>query len=241
MNGVTVAQSWLQKHERLLIVFMILLLAGWATDRIVTHLDNTAQAKASLTEQTLATQKAQNDATAARNESVMQSYQSDLNQVAAQLAAANTALATRQTALVKQQTIDQTAPGAVLQARWQALVGDKAGITAADTITTLPTGYLVTPNVAQATVSTLEQIPTLEQNFNDATGRISDLNILNSKANNVIDADKLQIAGLNTQIVDEAKACTAKIDAVNAAARKGKLKWFGIGYVSGFVSGLLLK
>lgn len=241
MSDLIVVQTWLQKHERLLIVAMVLLVGGWVADRIVTHLDNTAQIKQSVTEEALTKQKTANDDLAKQNTALAQSYQADLNQVQAQLVAVKTAASVRQTALVKQQTIDQTAPGTVLQARWQALVGDKASINASDTITTVPTGYLVTPNVAQATVSTLEQIPALQESLTDTEKEYKDEVSLNLAANHVIDADATQIKGLNLQIVDEEKACTAKVDAVNAAARKGKLKWFGIGYVAGFISGLILK
>lgn len=241
MSDLTIVQTWLQKHERLLIVAMVLLVGGWVTDRIVTHLDNTAQIKQSVTEEALTKQKTANDDLAKQNTVLAQSYQADLNQVASQLVAVKTAASVRQTALVKQQTIDQTAPVTVLQARWQALVGDKASINASDTITTVPTGYLVTPNVAQATVATLEQIPALQESLTDTEKEYKDEVGLNLAANHIIDADTIQIKGLNLQIIDEQKACMAKVDAVNADARKGKLKWFGIGYVAGFVSGVLLK
>ena len=39
---------------------------------------------------------------------------------------------------------------------------------------------------------------------------------------------------------DDDKACKAEVASVKADARKGKVKWFKIGYVAGLVSGLWL-
>lgn len=45
------------------------------------------------------------------------------------------------------------------------------------------------------------------------------------------------LSAMRTQAVDQDKACKAEIAAVKSAARKSKLKWFGIGIVVGLIGG----
>ena len=49
---------------------------------------------------------------------------------------------------------------------------------------------------------------------------------------------KTAIAAEQTKNTDQVKACAAEVATVKAQARKGKLKWFGIGYIAGFISGI---
>ena len=58
-----------------------------------------------------------------------------------------------------------------------------------------------------------------------ATNAVADL----KTANDAVASEK----GKN---VDQVKACNQQIDTVKADARKGKMKWFLIGYVSGFLT-----
>jgi hypothetical protein len=45
------------------------------------------------------------------------------------------------------------------------------------------------------------------------------------------------VTDLNAQLVDQTNSCNATIKTLKAQARKSKLKWFGIGFVAGYVAG----
>src|SRR5271157_649379 len=215
-------RSFLVDHEKLLIVVIaaVLIFAGYVkvTNIIADH--DAAQLKqAQIVAQTQADQNAalakQAQANAqqiADDKAQLQVLTDKLTAQNQQLVNANTALAT---ALTKQQKTDASLPVPDLVNRW-AQLAPGTNFTGA-----IGSGnnVQVTPSNALATVQQLEKVPVLTQQLaNETTEKTND--------------DQL--------IVDNGAVCAEQIKVVKDEARKGKRKWFIIGYIAGFASHVFL-
>jgi hypothetical protein len=227
------ATSWFKTHETLLIVFMSLIVG---TFLVYKGLDIVSSYENHKAQQAIAVVQAQSNQNAADLTTVKQTlaaYQTALanattaNQTLAQ------AVTARNTVVVKQESTDATLPQSALGQRWETLVNDTG-------VTPTPTGFAVPEKAALDTVQSLEQVPVLTQDVKDAQAQTANDQIALTQANNVIDQGKTLVTGLQNQLTDETKSCSIQLSAAKAAANKGKFKWFGIGYVSGFVSGLVV-
>ena len=94
--------------------------------------------------------------------------------------------------------------------------------------------------IARVVVSDLDALASARGDLADTQNQLTVQSSLTADAgSNLADAQKV-IAAQNLQLADQTKSCTAQITTLKAAARKSKLRWFGAGYVAGFVSGLLV-
>lgn len=138
----------------------------------------------------------------------------------------------RNTQLAAQQKQDANLPPTQLAARWQ----DVAKLP--DDITTLPTGdFNVSQQDALLTLQQLETIPVINANL--ATNN-QQLALVRSELDNEDIAFGVEGQAHQSDVL----ACTADKKALNdqivtlkAQARRSKMRWFGIGYVAGFISG----
>jgi hypothetical protein len=226
--------TWLQKHERLVIVFMSLLLAYFVVDKGFSLASSYESHKAQQAATTLGIQASKDAADLAQAKAQLVNYQNALAVSTQQNASLTAAIASRNKTVVVQEQKDAALPPSQLATRWQGLVNNTGIQTAAN-------GYAVTDDAALATVDQLEQVPVLAQNLKDETTTAANLQKDVTDANTLINSGKLVVNGLQLQIQDQDKSCTASINALKAKDNKSKLKWFGIGYVSGFISGLLVK
>lgn len=228
------AESWLKAHERLVIVFMLLIVAFFVLDKSLGIVASWEQHRANAAQQQLANDKAKNDIDLAIAKQKLADYQETISQNEKINAQLEQGIIARDALLTAQQKKDATLPPTELGQRWQALVGD-SGIQAN------ASGFTVLDTAAHATVSKLEQVPVLQQNLDDEKQKNANLQTDVDKANDLIDKGKIVVSGLQLQLTDQNKACSTQIAAVKAEARKGKLKWFGIGFVTGYISGLVTK
>lgn len=227
------AQSWLQRHERIVIVALVLLAGAWGFTKYADISASKAEARATVAEQALQSQKetdAKNDATTA---SVLAQYQSMVTALSAQNASLAAAAAQRQATVVKNQATDATLALPVLANRLVTLGNVPDGQVSSD-----PSHVILTQSGAVAVTQTLETIPALQGDLRDTQAHVVAANAALDKANEVMADQSTQIAGLKLTITDEEKACTAQVASVKAEARKSKIKWFKIGFLTGFVSGL---
>lgn len=125
---------------------------------------------------------------------------------------------------------DQTASAPEVGHRIETITGFQQGI-----ITLSPADDLIVPLPLAHSIVTL-----LDQGEADAK--------VVKQQEVVIDTQTATITQQTGIIAEDKKVLAATIvadkkelDAVKASARKGKLKWFGIGYVSGFVSGVIMR
>jgi hypothetical protein len=227
-------ESWLKQHERLLIVAILVVASYFAINKglgiVASYEGHRAQEAAAVT----AAQAAKNAESLTQAQQMLQAYQQQLAATVAANQKLTTAIVARDAQLSIQQKTDTTLAPSDLASRWATLVNDK-GIGPASG------GYAVTESAAVATVIQLESVPVLTQDLNDEKIKESNLQADVTKANGLIDQGKTVVSGLQLQLTDQSKECTLSLNAEKAKGRVGKLKAFGYGYVTGLVSGFVLK
>jgi DNA mismatch repair ATPase MutL len=226
-------KTFLQKHERMVICALVLMVAMFLGGKYFDREAAKAQANATVAAQLAADAKQSAQQAALQAAQTQAQYQAMLEVLQKQNAALAQAVVQRNVVLVQQQAVDKTLSPTQLTQRWAALVPNTQP-------TVTPTGVTVTTADAQLTVAQLENVPVLTQNLKDQTAISANLSQELVEAGKVNSALGNQISALNLQITDDDKACKAEVASVKADARKGKVKWFKIGYVAGLVSGLWL-
>lgn len=233
LNATKTSISWLQVHEKLIITFMVLLVVFFAVYKVLGIASSYESHKAQEAQAVVTAQAAKNDVALDMAKQLLASYQQQLTITIAANQTLTNAIATRNVQLNTQQKTDsQMAPDA-LAGRWSGLIGDTG-------VQTSASGYAVTSSAALATVQQIESVPVLTQDLTDEQSKNSNLQDSVDKANALISQGQIVVSGLNLQLTEADKACKVSIDAEKAKARKGKLRWFGIGYASGFISGILV-
>ena len=225
--------TWVQKHERLIIIVLVLLFGAWGINAWINSNAKNADAQAQVALQQLADQKAKDAAQATQVAQLMTQYQQLVATVAAENAQLEAAIQTRNAALQKQQVADQNLTPPQLATRWGTLVGAPVG-----SITAPASGGLaVTETVAVDTVQQLEQVPVLTMDLTNETAVAAADQQEIIKANAVNSALTTQVGDLQTTITQADATCRTQIAAVKADATKSKLKWFKWGVVVGFIGG----
>ena len=231
----SVTQSWFRAHERIIVVALILAVGAFGLNKYFDVSAAKADAKAVAAEQVAADAKANSAALAAQSAIQAQQYQALVIALAAQNASLARSIASRQAALPVQQATDARLPLSDLATRLQTLGNAPVG-----SISVAGNQIDLTPSGAVSVTQTLEQVPVLQGNLADET-KIALNTRQELEKSDVLSADlNAQITGLNNQLTADANSCKLNIAAVKADARKGKAKWFRIGYVAGLVSGLWL-
>jgi hypothetical protein len=226
--------QWVKAHERLLLVVaggLVLWFALGKIDTMIEHHDAAALHTAEVTANIQADWNAKQAQIVAQQAA---EYKALADKVEAQNAALEAANVTLATALTKQQKTDAALPPTELVARWNTLVP-----AAGSTVT--PTGVALPSTGAIATVQELERVPVLSSQIeNDRTQIANDERLIGA---GLSEKQSLyaQVDGLKLQIVDDTKVCKAQVAEVKAAARKSKLRWFTIGFITGFISRQIIK
>jgi hypothetical protein len=230
----TVTQTWLQKHERIIIVALILAVGTFGLSRYFDATAAKAEARATAAEQALVLQKATDAQNAATVASVLAQYQAMVQADHTLIASLAAAAAQRQAAVVQQQHTDATLPAADLANRLKTLGNAPEGSisVSGDTLNLLRPG-------AVAIVQALETIPALQADLKDTQVALGSSQAALAQAGTVITAQTTEITGLKKEIADQAAADKAEIAAVKAAGRKNSMKWFLRGVVVGYIGGLL--
>jgi hypothetical protein len=226
-------KTFLQKHERMVICALVLMVAMFLGGKYFDREAAKAQANATVAAQLAADAKQSAQQAALQAAQTQAQYQAMLEVLQKQNAVLAQAVTQRDAILGQQQAVDKTLSPTQLTQRWAQLVPGTMPIAT-------PTGVSVTTADAQSTVVQLENVPVLTQNLKDETEIAANLQSELDAQGKVVAEDNTLISALNTEIADNDKACKAEVAAVKADARKGKVKWFKIGYVAGLVSGLWL-
>ena len=230
---VSTTESWLKSHERIVCLFLILLVAGYGLNRYFDYSAAKADARAVAAEQVAADAKANAAALASQSAVQAQQYQALVTALATQNASLAQSIASRQAALPVQQATDARLPLTDLATRLQTMGNAPVG-----SVSVIGDKIDLTQLGAVAVTQTLEQVPILSGNLAD------EIKIAQNKQQELEKSDLLaagldaQIVGLNTQLSDQTKACTAQVAAVKADGKKNSAKWFKRGFIVGFVSGL---
>jgi hypothetical protein len=228
------AVSWLQRHERIVIVALVLLAGTYFGQKYLNVKAANDHDAAVVAVQALNDAKAQNTAFAAKIDQLNGQYQNlqvQLSQENIQLAST---MANRVTILHEQQAAIKTMPLPDVAVRWSQLTNTQPA-----EITQTLTGLNVSDTAARATVSELERVPVLEANLKDEKSISDNKTTELNKANELIDGLHTQVTGLNTTIVAEENASKAELAAAKSAANKSKSKWFKVGFGLGFGLGFI--
>jgi len=229
------AVSWLKQHERIILVVLGLAVALWLGNKWLNYSSKNDDAKLTAAQQVLTTQQQQNQQLAQKIDTETQQYVSLSTQLAAQNQQLLAVIAQRNQATTVQQQKDQVLPLSDLGARWHLLVPQ-------GTVSNTPSGLLADESASRATVSQLEEVPTLQQNFADDEKIIQSKNQQLDSSTSLNSDYKKQVDGLNLQLTDADRVCNDKIKSVTAKGRKSKLKWFltGLGIGAGLVAKAVL-
>lgn len=232
-NTIGHIRAFLLDHEKLLIVVIaaVLIFAGYVkvTNILAAH----DKAQLQQAQVVADAQKAANVQLAQQVQEDKAALQALTDKVTAQnqqLTNANIALAT---ALSKQQKTDASLPPSDLAQRWAQITPSMpaGGVTVA-----ADNSMKVTQAGAVATVQELEKVPVLTQQLTNVTTEKTNDDQVITKQNQSIFNLNSQVGGLQKQIVDNDKVCQAAIKVEKDNARKGKRRWFIIGFITGFAS-----
>jgi hypothetical protein len=224
------AETWLKQHERIIIVALILAVGAFGLNKYFDVASIRADARAVAAEQVATAAKANSSALALQASQTQAQYTALVQTLAAQNASLASSIAQRTASSAAQKTKDATLPVTGVADRWNTVAGTLV-TPSGDTI-------VVSSTDAHKTLDMIEQVPVLTQNLTDET------KIAGNYLQELVKSDALstelnaQITGLNIQIVDQTKACTAQVAAIKADARKGKVIWFKRGFIVGFISGI---
>jgi hypothetical protein len=225
--------TWLKQHL-ILVAFAALLVFGgvYFVDGLLSKhaAENDAKWQSILKTQQAQTQAISNQ---------LNQDEANWAQVQAKLLAANqqlaSAIATRDSAAQKQTQTDATLSASEAAQRLAQQTGAKPGEIAAqgDNIS-------VDLNISRGIVTSLDLLPAAQADLVDTKKQLANETDIATNSQADVAAQKNLVSALRTENTDQQKACVAQVSAVKAAARKSKLKWFGIGYVAGFVSARIL-
>lgn len=228
-------ESWIKTHERFLLILLGLLVAGFLIWKYLDHSAVVADKKSLQADAVLQQQTVINNNLAAQVKSQGDTLTQLVVQVSQENAALLQAIQVRSTATVVQQKVDKTLPLPELATRWENL----ASLQPAD-ITATASGLSISDAGSRATVSALEQLPTLTANLQDSNTIIANKDSQISSMSEFQGTLQDQVSGLNTQIGDADKACKAQVSAISANARKSKMKWFFTGIGIGIGGGVAI-
>jgi hypothetical protein len=203
--------------------------------------DSLAARKQAKDEQALAVLKAQSDAKDQQNVQFQKQIQDQISQLAAQNSQLQIQNQTQQKIIqtVTQQLQVQKKTDAALPPT--DLANRITTLAPGGTVTVLADGYKIDQPEAVSVAQTLEEVPALTQQIT-ADNKVID----NDTA--IIDNDVKVLTAEKQSHASDVSSLQAKLDAANGQikvekdkAKHGKLKWFGIGYVAGFGSAVILK
>lgn len=227
------SESWLKQHERLIIVTLVLLFGGYIGHGVLNLMAKNADAKVQQAQAQLTQQQTANAQMAAQVQQATQQYQQIVTTLQAQNTQLAQTIAQRNTQLVQTQAIDKTLPVSQLDTKWAA----DAGVDASQLQAGSNGQTIASQEATVATVQQLDSIPVLKANLSDTQTELTNTKTEFTAANQLIGEKTQQITGLQLQITDEQNTCKAEVADVKAQARKSKLKWFGIGFVTGYIAG----
>jgi hypothetical protein len=224
--------TWLKAHERLIMLALVLAVGTFGLSKYFDVEAARKDAKYVAAEQIVANDQKNSAALALQSSQTQAQYIALVQALSAQNASLSASIAQRTASGVVQRTTDASLPVAGVAARWNDIAGTL--VTASgDTI-------VVSRTDAHKTLDMIEQVPVLVQNLADETKIAGNYQSEAQKADLLAGDLHSQVTGLNTQLADQTKACTAQVAAVKAEGRKSKIKFFKWGFITGFISGMYL-
>ena len=221
---------WLTQHLVALVIVIVLTFGGiYFVESLVAKHDAANSAKY---EQILAAQTQQTETL----QKQLSTDEANWAQVEVQLLAQNAQL-THQISQRNQVVAVQVKADATLSAAQSAVRITQQ--TSAGPGEVVATGDAVTLDlpIARAITTDLDRLSLAQADLADTQTQLVNETQIATDAKADAANEKNLIAAQDVELADQKKYYTAQITTLNANARKGKLKWFGIGFIVGFVSG----
>ena len=143
-------------------------------------------------------------------------------------------IAIRDANVKKQQAVDNTLDAATAAQR--LALQTKAGL---GEVNVSGNQVILDLPITRVVVSDLDSIPVLQSDLADTKSQLTAQVALTGDAKKEATDAESVVASQTVQLADSAKSCTAQVAALKATARKSKFRWFGAGFIVGFVSGVL--
>jgi len=212
-----------QAHEKFVTIAVLLLVLYYGYSKYIDYAD-----KHATTAEQIAFAKAGSDKLAADESQA--TTRMLIAQVQSLQTAVTQAMSQRAVVVQQQQKADQTLPLPDVGRRISTL----AGFDSAANLTTTNGGIQFNEPAARETAQALEQLPALKQDN-------ADLQNLVKQGGAALASCQTTVAAKNTQIDADNTAHAAEVAKLKDDARKGKLRWFKIGFVSGLATRGLIK
>jgi hypothetical protein len=231
-TGTSSKQTWLLRHERLVIVALVLAAGVFTGQRGLDYLAHKADLGADKAIAQLRVDVAVlqgQTAQAAKNEVQYQAMLDTLQKQNATLAAA---IAQDNASLSARQAQDRGLPLPGLAGRWETILALPQG-----DLTANSTGIQVSIDGVQRTVTALEQVPTLNDELSKETQVAANNAALLGQSQTVNAGLTKQVGDLQGTLADQQKACTAQIAQAKADGDKKAMRWAKVGVIIGGILG----
>ena len=223
--------SWIQKHERVVIVALVLLVGGFLGNKALNYDASLKDAKVAALTQVVSQDKQNAAALALASATAQQQYQVVLDTVSKQNIALEASVAQMTAGLKAQQATDRALPLPAVASRIETLVpGAVGGITATTA------GVVMNDTASHSVLTTLEEVPVLQDELKNETQVAVNTKSALDAASTVISDKTAQVAGLNKSLTDQQ---AHEVAAVAAEKLKAKKAWRS-GFKWGFAAGAAL-
>jgi len=227
--------SWLQKHERIVIVAFVLLSGTFVCNKFLNWESSQKDSKViALTAQVA--QDKQNVENLAISASQAQAvYQTTLDAITKQNASLSAAVAQESSILAQRQRTDSQLPLPELAQRIEVLAPGTQG-----RITATSTGLSLDSTASVAVAQMLEQVPVLTAQLDNEAQIVQNTSQILDKANDLNGILSNQVSGLNKELADKSAQCTAEVAAEKVKTKKAFVKGLKYGFVAGLAAGAWL-
>jgi len=224
--------SWIQKHERVVIVALVLLVGGFLGNKALNYDASLKDAKVAALTQVVSQDKQNAAALALASATAQQQYQVVLDTVSKQNIALEASVAQMTAGLKVQQATDRALPLPAVGQRIESLVpGAVGGVTATTA------GVVMNDTASHSVLDVLEQVPVLEDELKNETQVAANNKAALDSASAVIVDKTAQVAGLNKELIDQQAHETAAVAAEKVKTKKAFIKGLKYGFGIGFVAG----
>jgi len=225
--------TWIQRHERIILVAMILAVAAFGLNKWLDKSAMDASNKAAVAQQVAAVQHDadQKIATAVAQQTVLFNQEQRVReQEMASLVAAVASRDAASTQRVVTVTLPKTTP--------EAIADLNAVYPLPTPLTIDQAGSIPTVDLQQFTVAKIKG-DTAQADLVDTRKELVTTTASLASATGLVGALQNQVTGLNAEIKDVTTAKDAEIKSVKASARKSKVGFFKFGFVIGYVAGVI--
>ena len=229
---VVLPQTWLQKHERMVICALVLAVAMFLGNKYLDSEATRAQASASVATQIATEAKANAQQAAQQAAQTQAQFQAIVETLQKQNAVLAQAVTQRDAILGQTQKVVAVAPLPDVAKEWQGSIGGTGDIVSSTN------GLTINESGARRTVEQLVELPVVKADLADETKVAQNAQEEVDRANDLLAVNNKEISALNAEIGANAKQCTADINAAKAVGKKNSVKWFKRGFIVGFVAGL---